>query len=438
MASEIKMTMDGLLLNWLKDVGDSVKSGDVIAEFEADKATIEVEASVAGVLTELRLDVGEEAAEGDVIALIGDAGEAPAAATDTDGNSSSSQAEPQPAATTESAAQAQQPSGNGQRVAATTADGRVKASPLAKRVAQDKGVDLWQVSGSGPGGRIVKADVENFTPSAAPATPAPTSAPAPAASAQGIHIADDPAPMLKPTYGKLPANENEIDVQDVSRMRRAIANATINSKQMIPHFYVSMTMDVGPLLALRKQLNAALADEGIKISVNDMVVKATALTLRQYPNLNSHYYGDKIVRHKRINVGISVALPNNGLINVVSHDADKLSLSEMAVKHKAMFERAREGKVKPDDTRGATFTVSNLGPFNVDFFSAIINPPEAGIIAVGTAKPTPVVLQDGSFGTANLMTITISVDHRVSDGAEGAQWLDTLRHMIENPMRLLA
>ena len=241
---------------------------------------------------------------------------------------------------------------------------------------------------------------------------------------------------MKPTYGKMPA-EN-VEVQDISRMRRAIANATINSKQMIPHFYVSMTMDVGPLLALRKQLNATLADEGIKISVNDMIVKATALTLRQYPNLNSHYYGDKIVRHKRINIGIAVALPNNGLINVVSQDADKMSLSEMAVKHKAMFERAREGKVKPDDTRGATFTVSNLGPFNVDFFSAIINPPEAGIIAVGSAKQTPVVLEDGTFGTANLMTITISVDHRVSDGAEGAQWLDTLRHMVENPMRLLA
>jgi len=219
-------------------------------------------------------------------------------------------------------------------------------------------------------------------------------------------------------------------------MRQRIADGTVLSKSNIPHFYVTSDIDMAPLLKLRKELNAGLAEQGIKISVNDMIVKATALTLRQYMNLNAHYYGDKIVRYQRVNVGIAVAIPN-GLINVVSHDADVRTLSKMAVEHKAMFERARDGRVKPEDLKGATFTVSNLGPFDVDHFSAIINPPEAGIIAVGSAKKVPIVLADGSLGVGNRMKVTISVDHRVSDGAEGAEWLKYFKGLLENPMRLL-
>ena len=421
MAQDVKLTMDGMLLNWLKDVGDTVKSGEIIAEFEADKATVEVEAPGDGIIVELRVDVGDSRNEGDVIAIIGAAGESAPAK----GESAPAKEETkQQAAEAEEAEDAPAASSNG----STTADGRIKASPLAKRVADDKGIDLSQVSGSGPGGRIVKTDVENYKPSAAPAkqSAAPAAASAPA---EGVSVG-------KPTYGKIPEGD-EFEVIEVSRMRRAIADSTIISKQMTPHFYVTVDIDVDPLLKLRKQLNDSLEKEGIKISVNDMIVKATALTLKSYPNLNSHYYGDKIVRHKRINVGISVALPNNGLMNVVSPDADKVSLATMAEYHKALFERAREGKIKPSDIRGATFTVSNLGPYNVDHFSAIINPPEAGIIAVGSARKVPAVLADGSLGVRNSMKVTISVDHRVSDGAEGAQWLQTFRELLENPMRLL-
>ena len=422
---DVKLGMDGTLLNWLKNVGDSVKQGEIIAEFEADKATVEVEAPANGVLQELKLEVGAEAKEGAIIAIIGEGSGAPAASKPEAAAAPSvpasapqeSDAVAQPAAT----------NGNG-HAASVTADGRVKASPLARNVAADKGVDLAQVPGSGPGGRIIKKDVEGFTPGAAPA----------AAPVQPAAQVSAPAAPLggRNTWGKLPEGD-DIEIIDVSKMRRAIADNTLLSKQQTPHFYVTVDIDVAALLALREQLNASLGKEGIKISVNDMVVKAAALTLRQFPNLNTHYYGDKLVRYKHINIGIAVALPNNGLMNVVARDADRTTLSVMAQQNKEMAARAREGKVKPDDIRGSTFTVSNLGPFNVEQFGAIINPPEAGILAVSSARKTPIVLPDGTLGVGQRMKVTISVDHRVSDGAEGAEYMMAFRTLIENPMRLL-
>ena len=419
MAQPIKLTTEGLLLNWLKNVGDSVKAGDVIAEIEADKATVEVEAPADGVLVEINAEVGAELEEGAIIGSIGAAGEA-GSSQPTAAATKQEETKPEPAAQ----ATQQTASSNGNAVAATTPEGRIKISPVARRMADDKGIDISRVSGTGPEGRIVKADIEGYTPSAAPA-PTQTSAPAPAAVGG------------QQTYGTLPQESDDVEILDVSRMRRRIADNTIISKQMTPHFYVTVSMDVSALLELRKQINSELENEGIKVSVNDMIVKATALTLKKFPNLNSHYYGDKIVRYKRINVGIAVALPNNGLMNVVSKDADKTALSVMAAEHKALFERAREGKVKPADLQGATFTVSNLGPYDVDHFSAIISPPESGIIAVGSAKKVPVVLPDGTLGVGNRMSVTISIDHRVSDGAEGAEFMKEFRSLIENPMRLL-
>lgn len=427
MAQSVTLTTDGLLLNWLKEVGDAVKAGDVIAEVEADKATVEIEAGSDGVILELKADVGEELSEGAVIATIGGEGEKPS-------NGKAQQQEKAPAkakaedtadeapeeAETEEAPAAQKAGSNGADVAARTPDGRIKVSPVARKLAEDKGIDLSQVQGSGPGGRIVKSDVEDFTPSAAPSRSS----------------AAQPAPGGRQTYGKLPEGP-DVEIIDVSRMRRAIADSTILSKQMTPHFYVTAEMDVAALLDLRKELNTSLEAEGVKISVNDMVVKAAALALRKFPNLNSHYYGDKIVRHKRINIGISVALPNNGLINVVCQDADKKALSTIAAENKAMYDRAREGKIKPEDTKGATFTISNLGPYNITHFAAIISPPEAGILAVGSAQKVPIVKEDGSLGVGNRMNVTVAVDHRVSDGAEGAEYLNALRDLIENPMRLL-
>ncbi len=431
MASQITASMDGTLLNWLKNAGDSVNKGEVIAEVEADKATVEIEAPESGTLGGISVQPGDEIKTGQVIGMIGEGNGAAAPAPAKEEKTAEAAAPvKQPVVV---AATAGAPAGTAARTngappapaASTTEDGRIKASPVARKVAEERGVDLAQVHGSGPGGRIVKEDVEGFTPSAPATGGTAQTAPAPAAGtglgAMPIH--------------KLPEGP-DVEYIDLNNMRKRIAVVTIESKQWIPHFYVTTEIDVEPLLALRKQINEGLPDES-KISVNDMVVKATALTLRQYPNLNTHYYGDRFVRHKRINIGIAVALPKGGLINVVAMDADKVSLGTMAAKNKEMFARAREGKIKPEDITGATFTVSNLGPYNVEHFSAIINPPEAGILAVGTATKVPVVKADGTLGIGTRMKVTISVDHRVSDGAEGAQYLQSFKTMLENPMRML-
>ena len=318
--------------------------------------------------------------------------------------------------------------------AARTPDGRIKASPLAKKVAADKGVDLAQVTGSGPGGRIVKADVETFDPAQAPpAKPATDAKPASGATAQPV---GDGVPASLQSYGKLPDGDH-VEIEDISRMRRAIANGTIKSWATTPHFFVTIEIAMDEFLSLRKQLNADLESEGIKLSVNDLIVKAVALALKKFPNLNSHYYGEKIVRHKQVNVAIAVALPDNGLVNVVSPSADTTSLSAMASYHKQMFNDVREGKIKPEYTRNGTFLVSNLGAYGVDEFSSIIDAPQAAALAVGASKRVPVVLDDGTLGVGTRMKTTLSIDHRVSDGAEGAQFLAYLKEIIENPMRLL-
>ncbi|MBL8147639.1 MAG: 2-oxo acid dehydrogenase subunit E2, partial [Anaerolineae bacterium] len=243
------------------------------------------------------------------------------------------------------------------------------------------------------------------------------------------------APLAAPVY-TAPAASPDIEILEVTKMRSRIASRMLESKQQTPHFYVTAVVDVEALLALRAQINAALDDER-KVSVNDLIVKAAALTLRQFPNLNSHFYGDKIVRYKRINVGIAVALPQGGLMNVVSKDADKTSISTIARQNKEMIARARDNKVRPDDIQGSTFTVSNLGAYDVDEFAAIINPPEAAILAVSTAAKVPVVKADGTLGVGSRMKLTVSVDHRVSDGAEGAQFLQALKKLLETPMQLL-
>ena len=402
MAHEVKLTTDGLLINWLRDIGDAVSASDIIAEVEADKATVEIEAGSDGAILELRAEPGDEIGEGSVIAVIGAAGEKVTA------ESASAAASVTPV---ESA-----PAANGKSL---VADGRIKASPIARRIAAEKDIDLARIQGSGPGGRIIKSDVENISkrPSL---PPLPTAAP----SAGG-----------QPTWGKMP--EDDVEVIPLSRMRRAIAEGTIRSKSNTPHFYVTVEADVEPLLALRAEINAQLAERGIKVSVNDMLIKALALTLRGFPNLNTHFYGDRFVQHQRVNIGIAVALPENGLLNVVCHDADTIRLSEMAVSNKAMYERARAGKIKPEDIRGATFTISNMGPYNIVDFSAIISSPEAGILAVSSSRRIPIVRDDGTLGVGTRMNMTLSVDHRVSNGAEGAAFCNALRELIENPLRML-
>lgn len=434
---------EGTLINWLKQVGDTVNEGDVLAEIDADKATVEVPVMVSGTILSLEGQPGEVLKVGAVIGYVGEAGESTsggAAATPA------AQPEPQPApqAATSSNGAAPQtapaesqtpppsqgaaPKDQGEDEAEDdggTLPGGVKASPIARKIAADKGIALDRVKGTGPGGRIVKADVENYKP-AAEAAPAPAAQTAAPAAASSIPAA---------SYGKVPTGP-DVEVIETSKLRSRIATRMVESKQQIPHFYVTNEIDVEALLALRKQLNEGVEDVR-KVSVNDLIVKATALTLRQFPNLNSHFYGSQIVRHKRINIGIAVALPQGGLINVVARDADKVSLGTLAQTNKEMIARAIEGKLKPDDMSGSTFTVSNMGMYDVEHFLAVINPPEAGILAIGSALKVPVVKADGTLGVGNRMKVTLSVDHRVSDGSEGARYLQAFKKLIETPMQLV-
>jgi pyruvate dehydrogenase E2 component (dihydrolipoamide acetyltransferase) len=429
MASEIVLNVDGLLLNWLKQVGDTVKKGDLIAELEADKATVEVESPVDGTVLSLVGEIGAELTTGTVIGSVGEAGSAPAEASDkalaaTKGKGDAEAAEPDAELKAESAASEEKATVKSAE-SSVADDGRVKASPLARKIAEDKGINLTQVPGSGPNGRIVKADVEAFKPGAA----------APATASQAVVPQSEGIPLIR--LRPLPAQTEGMELIDVTRMRRTIAAGTTESAQQIPHFIVTTEMDLQPLMDLRGQINAQVGEGGVKVSVNDMIVKAVALSLRQYPNLNTHYYGDKMVRYSNINIGIAVAPPNGGVIYIVAKDADKVGLGTLAKTNKEMIERARELKLKPEDTKGATFSTSNLGPFEVESFSAIINPPESAVVAIGSGRKVPVVKADGTIGVGLRIKMTISIDHRVSDGAEGAQFMLNLKSLIENPMRLL-
>ncbi len=429
MADNIVLTMDGMLLNWLKNVGDTVSQGEVVAEIEADKATVEVEAPADGTLVELRANVGDELTEGAVIGVIGEAGQAPASVSQAAAQPAATTADPKPTAFAQDRRQqadieTEEDYSAPQQNPSIDANGRVKASPVARNIAADRGIDLQTIRGTGPGGRITKADVENYQPAAQPAAPAATAASAPSA--------------LPTTTRKLPEGP-DVEIIDVSRMRSQIAARTLESKQQIPHFYVTLSINAEPMLALRKQINASMGEDGVKVSINDMFVKAVALALQKFPNLNTHFYGDKLVRHKRIHIGISVALPNNGLMNVVSKDADKWSLSALARNNRDLIDRALENRIKPEDVQGATFTISNIGPKapDVEHFSAIISPPEAGILAIGSARRYPIVNEDGEIVAQTQIKVTFSIDHRVSDGSEGALFLEEVKTIIENPMRLL-
>lgn len=422
---DLGMDMDeALLITWTKNPGDAIKEGDVIAEVETDKTTVEVESPVAGTILEWQFQPGDTLTIGGVIGIVGEAGEAAPASGNGAAAPAVAEPTPEPAAASD---------GNG--AVPTTDTGRVKISPVARRIAEERGIDITLIGeGTGPGGRIVKADVENYTPAAAPAKPEtlPEVKPAP----QQTILPDNVGYLAPDSYGKLPEGDH-VEYEDVSRIRTRIAEQMVKSKQQMPHFYVTMEVNADPLLALRKQINAEVEDKSQKVSVNDMIVKAVALAARQVPNVNRHYYGDKYVVQKRVNVGIAVALDGGGLINVVSHDADRTALRTMAIENRQKIADVRAGKVKPADISGETITVSNLGMYGVDNFIAIVNPPSAAIVAVGGAKPTPVVKEDGSIGVATVMKLTLSADHRTVNGAEGGEFMAAMREFIENPMRLL-
>jgi pyruvate dehydrogenase E2 component (dihydrolipoamide acetyltransferase) len=410
---------EAVLNSWLKEVGDTVNKGEVIAEIESDKATLELEAQASGVLLKLLAQPGEVMAIGANLAIVGEEGEdisslngdAAPAKKEAAAPAKKEAAEAEP--TAEAAAPAKEETPKAE-TAAVEGDypGGVKATPVARRLAAEQDVDLRQVSGSGPDGRIRKADVEAFLESDKKAAPA----------AQ---------PDSEPTAVPSGLDSEEIAA---SRLRQAIGRRMLESKVTIPHFYVTSEIDMAAVLELRQKINALLPEES-KVSVNDMIVKAAALALRDFPNLNASFGGDKIIRHKQINVGTAVAV-EGGLLTVVQKDSDSSTLSKIATDNRAMIVRARDGKIKPADVEGSTFTVSNLGPFDVDDFVAIINPPEAAILAVSSAKKVPVVV-DNEIKVGIRMKATISADHRVTDGAEAAQFMQRFKEILQEPMRLL-
>jgi pyruvate dehydrogenase E2 component (dihydrolipoamide acetyltransferase) len=407
---------EGTLVRWVRNEGENINKGDVLAEIETDKATVEVESSASGVVRKLLVDQGAVVPIGAPIAIVGSADEILSeSATSAPVGSKQKPESDNRKSEIENRSAAPQSSIVNQQ------SSMVKASPLAKKIARDNQVDLSHVQGTGPGGRIIRKDIE-------------------AALSSGIQTADRRPQAVVSSPSSVLITSHEDEIVTPTRLRQAVARRMTESKITVPHFYVTHEYKMDGLLDLRKQVNAYLPNDQ-KVSVNDFVVKAVAMTLREFPNLNSALQGDKVLRHGSVNIGVAVAV-EGGLLTVVCKDTDQKPLRQISNEVKRMAAGAREGKVKPDDIEGSTFSISNLGMFDVENFAAIINPPEAGILAIGSAREVPVVIAgpDGHppvLGIGWRMKATISVDHRVSDGAEGARFMQALAKYIEEPLRLL-
>ncbi|MCO4292806.1 pyruvate dehydrogenase complex dihydrolipoamide acetyltransferase [Solitalea sp. MAHUQ-68] len=400
---------EGVINKWYKKVGDTIKSDDTIADVETDKATMEVTAYAEGTLLYIGVEEGKAAKVNDIIAIVGKPGTdvSPLLQATTSAPATKAETAPVASATAPAAVPAvEEQSG-------TSSDGRVKASPLARKIAEEKGINLSQVKGSAEGGRIVKKDVETFTPSAAPAA---KSASAPAATTTT-------APAV---YGQ----ESFTEVT-VSQMRKTIARRLSESLFTAPHFYLTMSIDMDNAIEARKRIN----ELGTKISFNDIVLKATAVALKKHPKVNSSWLGDKIRYNNHVNIGVAVAVEDGLLVPVVRF-ADTKSLSTISAEVKEYAQKAKDKKLQPADWEGSTFTISNLGMYGIDQFTAIINPPDACILAVGGISQVPVV-KNGQVVPGNVMKVTLSCDHRVVDGATGSEFLLTLKGLLEEPLRLL-
>jgi pyruvate dehydrogenase E2 component (dihydrolipoamide acetyltransferase) len=403
---------EGTLVRWVKQVGENINKGDVLAEIETDKATIEVESPAGGVVLQLIVNQGDVVPVNTPIAVVGVAGEKVDAPIVESGKQkadvkSDEKPAPQSQGKTDSAPQTlstPQPPVSGPQSL------EIKASPLAKKIARDNNINLAQLQGTGPGGRVVRKDVESALASSTQYAVRSTSAPSFAA----VSHADE--------------------VVQLTKLRQAIARRMTESKITVPHFYVTHEYKMDAVMAMRKQVNEYLTDDQ-KLSVNDFIIKAVALALREFPNLNATFAGDKVVRHGAVNVGVAVAV-TGGLLTVVNKNTDQMPLRQISADVKQKVARARAGKVKPDDIEGSTFSISNLGMYDVENFIAIVNPPEAAILAVGSAREVPVV-ENGEIKVGWRMKATVSVDHRVSDGAEAAQFMQSLAKYLELPALML-
>ncbi|SMX41988.1 pyruvate dehydrogenase complex dihydrolipoamide acetyltransferase [Actibacterium lipolyticum] len=415
---------EGTLAKWLVKEGDTVSSGDLLAEIETDKATMEFEAVDEGVVGKILIPEGSEGVKvNSPIAILLEDGESA-----DDIGTAAPKAAPA-AASVADAPKAEAPAAAPAPAAPKAADGaRVFASPLARRIAADKGLDLSQVTGTGPKGRIVKADVEG-------ATAAPKAAPA-AASAPAATALAAPAGPATDTVLKMYA-DREFEEVKLDGMRKTIAARLTEAKQTIPHFYLRRDIKLDALLKFRSQLNKQLEPRGVKLSVNDFIIKACAIALQQVPEANSVWAGDRVLKLKPSDVAVAVAI-EGGLFTPVLKDSDKKSLSALSAEMKDLASRARDRKLAPHEYQGGSFAISNLGMFGIDNFDAVINPPHGGILAVGAGVKKPVVGDDGELSVATVMSVTLSVDHRVIDGALGAELLKAIVDNLENPVTMLA
>jgi pyruvate dehydrogenase E2 component (dihydrolipoamide acetyltransferase) len=436
--SEIQMprlsdTMEeGVISTWVKNVGDKVASGDVLVEIETDKAVMEYEAYEDGYLVKQSVSEGETVPIGAVIGVIADSPDA----VPEDSGDGGSEPEAAPAEEEqgekaeeiqEAAEGTEKEAGESEESAPASGDeaARPRTSPLARRLAKEYGLDINKIQGSGPKGRIVRADIEAAREGGAAEQAAPAAQPKEEAKPAAEKAATAPA------FDDGRASEE----LKVSNVRKVIARRLTESKQTVPHFYLRRTIDAEALKAFRAQINEQLSSTGVKVSFNDLIVKASATALKLHPAVNTSWVDDKLLQHHRVNVGVAVAV-DAGLVVPVLHDTDKATLSEISTRTRELAGKARDGKLKPQEMSGGTFSVSNLGMFGVDSFSAVINPPEAAILAVGAMRQEPVVV-DGEVVVRNRISLELSVDHRAVDGAVGAAFLKDLAEILEEPMRII-
>lgn len=428
---------EGNIVSWLKEEGDEVEAGETLAEVETDKATMELDSYFDGVLLHIAVKEGPVPIDG-VIAVIGEEGEDwKAAVKEAESSNGKAESETEDKAENETEdkaegekAEAPESDSNGQRQADSEEGQRIKASPLARSMAKEAGLDISAINGSGDGGRIVKRDVEEAMEQAQAApkkAEAPKAEPAPQAPAPAKE-----APSAKVPEFSISGGGDNYEEKPVSQMRKTIARRLGESKFTAPHFYLTVEMNMGRAMEVRKRLNEVAPT---KISFNDLVVKACALALRQHPAVNSSWLGDKIRYNKDVNIGVAVAVDEGLLVPVIRY-ADMKSLSQINIEVKTQAGKAKERKLSTEEMQGNTFTISNLGMFGIEEFTAIINPPDACILAVGGIIEKPIV-KDGELAVGHMMKVTLSCDHRVVDGATGAQFLNTVKGILEDPIRML-
>ncbi len=424
---------EGTILKWLKEEGDEVAEGDAIAEIETDKVSMELEAEDAGTLAQIIAGEGADVPVGDAIAFIAGEGEevpenlgagGAEAEAEAGGEEEGGGAQATATETEEEAGEgaAEQPQRDGQ------ADGHFRASPIVRRLAQENNLDLAKIDGSGPQGRIVERDVR----AAMERGDAQAGA---EADGKAEEAAEQPAAPQAPE-APAPTGAPGTEILEMPRMQKVIAERMTQAKQQVPHFYATVEVEVDNLMALRKQINGQLEEQGVKISVNDFVMKACALAVKEYPKMNSLWTSEGIEVHEQVDMAMAVAL-EAGLITPVIKDTANKTLSAISAASKDLAKRAREGGLKPEEYQGGTITVSNMGMFGVESFSAIINPPQAAIIAVSSILQR-VTVKDGEVVPVSVMKLTLSADHRIANGAEGAQYMAEVKRLMENPMILVA